>query len=72
MKTEMLWTPERIKSLRERYGETQEQFRLRFPVSLSCLKQWETGREASDMACTILDRLQEDLELGRVRQLVPA
>jgi len=67
-----MWTAERIKALRDRYDETQDQFRHRFPVSLSALKQWETGGEPSDMACTILDRLEEDLELGRVRQLQTA
>lgn len=66
------WTPERIKALRERYGETQEQFRHRFPISLSTLKFWETGGEPSDMACTLLDRLAEDIQQGRVRQLQTA
>lgn len=72
MRTEPKWTPERIKALRDRYSETQEQFRHRFPISLSTLKYWETGGEPSDMACTLLDRLEEDLQEGRVRQLQAA
>lgn len=60
-KRNMKWTPERIKELRDAYGETQDEFRLRFPVGISTIRFWETQGSASPMGCTILDRLEQDL-----------
>jgi len=64
------WTPQRIKALREKcYEETQDQFRRRFPVSISTIKFWETSGTPSPIACTVLDRLQEDYENDKIRPI---
>lgn len=64
------WTPTRIKALRERYGETQSEFCKRLRLSLPALKWWEQGRGSPNgPAELLLDRLDEDLRDGKVRQL---
>jgi len=39
-----MWTPEKIKSLRASYGETQEKFCERLGVHPDTLRWWEQGR----------------------------
>lgn len=57
------WTSERIKNLRQRYGERQEDFCKRFRISLGALRIWEQGQgEPSGPATIILDQLEADLE----------
>lgn len=56
------WTPERIKALRQRYGETQQEFALRFRVSLGAVRIWEQGqKQPSGPITVILDLLEEQL-----------
>jgi DNA-binding transcriptional regulator YiaG len=56
-KQPMKWTADRIKALRESYGETQEEFRHRFPISISTIRLIETTGAPSPQTCTILDYL---------------
>lgn len=63
---EMPWTPERIKNLRRRFGENQDEFCQHFRVSVDALRHWEQGRGApSGPIEVILNRLEEDLRDGR-------
>lgn len=43
-KKHMLWTPKKIKELRARLGENQEEFARHFRVSVDALQHWEQGR----------------------------
>ena len=66
----MRWPPEKIKELRERYGETQAVFRLRLGITVTTLANWEQGRfEPTGTGLLMLDRLAEDLEAGQVRNI---
>lgn len=66
----MTWTPEKIKDLRKRYGEEQEEFCLRLRVSVHALRHWEQGRgRPIGPAEEVLDRLVEDLKAGNIRSL---
>ena len=68
-----MWTPERLKALRERAHETQEQFRHRLPVALSTIRFWETGGTVPPMASNLLDRIElEIIEAQRNGEPVPA
>ena len=54
-----MWTPKRVKQLRQRYDETQEEFAKRFRASVETVKTWEQGkRPVSAMASVILDDLE--------------
>ena len=64
-----MWIPEKIKSLRKSYGERQEDFCQRLGVALSTLRHWEQGHgEPIGPARKLLDRLEEDLREGRIKQ----
>lgn len=57
-----MWTAEKIRELRERYGETQDQFRQRIGVALGTLRFWEQGQgKPLGPAAKLLSRLEEDL-----------
>ncbi len=67
--TKQKWTAERIKALRDRYGETQDDFRARFRISLSTLRFWEQGQgEPSGPATVILDQLEADAAIPRAEK----
>lgn len=69
----MRWTPDAIKDLRRRYEEPQDEFCRRLGVTPNALRIWEQGRGApSGSAQLLLDRLEEDFETGKVRELQPA
>jgi DNA-binding transcriptional regulator YiaG len=60
MKSE--WTAERIKTLREKYGESQGDFAKRLHVSVDSVRGWEQGRgDPSGTAQELLRRVEEDL-----------
>ena len=58
-----MWNPERIKSLRKAYGETQEEFAKRFRVSLETVRWWEQGKGKGKIpgpATVLLDQLEAE------------
>jgi DNA-binding transcriptional regulator YiaG len=64
-----MWTPEKIKQLRELYQETQVQFADRLGVGLGTLRFWEQDKgRPTGSALKLLDRLEEDLQNGRIEQ----
>lgn len=69
-----MWTAEKIKALRKKgYNETQEEFARRLRISAAALRNWEQGvNPPIGPAEVLLDRLQEDLDEGKIRQLQPA
>lgn len=68
-----MWTAERIRELRNRYEEKQEEFCQRLGVGAGALRHWEQGRgEPSGSVRILLDRLEEDLRKGEKRELQPA
>lgn len=68
-----MWTADRIKALRKRYGEHQEVFCLRLGVSPGALRDWEQGRSVpSGPAAILLTRLEQDLAGDNVREMQPA
>lgn len=68
-KKPMRWTPEKIRDLRRRYGETQDDFRLRLGVTVTSLAGWEQGRgRPTGSAQLLLDRLEEDLARSTKRK----
>ena len=57
------WTSERVKALRERYGESQAKFAERLRVSIDTIQYWEQGRgPVSGLGEFALDRLEEDID----------
>ncbi len=66
----MKWDSERIKKLRLKgFEESQEEFCKRLRVSIDGLRFWEQGRgDPSGPVEELLDRLEEDLREGRVKQ----
>lgn len=48
MQNERDWTPERIKSIRERLGITQVRFALGVGVSPTIVSLWENGKASPD------------------------
>lgn len=69
----MSWTPERIRDLRRRYGESQPVFCQRLGVVCGTLRSWEQGRgEPTGSALVLLGRLEEDLIEGKIRELQSA
>lgn len=64
------WPKEKILSLRSNYGESQEDFARRFPVSATAYRNWEQGRMvAPPWIQTLLTIFEEDLHQGRKREL---
>ncbi len=64
------WSPERLKKLRGRYGETQEEFCRRLRMDVESLRVWEQGKGAPNGAAqALLDRLDEDVREGKIRPL---
>lgn len=62
-KRRVRWTPERIKALRNAWGETQAQFAERLNVSKSAIRFWEQGQgKPSKLAEFVLDRVEADLK----------
>jgi len=56
------WTPDAVRSLRQRYGETQAEFAEHFRTSVEAVRIWEQGkRSVSNMASVILDQLERAL-----------
>ncbi len=69
-KGKAMWTPEKIKELRKKYGETQEDFCVRLGISLDGLRYWEQGKGFPGGSATILlGRLEEDYLEGKIRDL---
>lgn len=65
-----MWTADRIKALRQRYGEKQEEFCLRLGVGAGALRHWEQDRgEPNGSVQILLSRLEEDLKEGKIREL---
>ncbi len=55
------WTPARIKALRDRYGETQDEFARRFRISTSAVRAWEQGQGSpSGPATIVFDHLEQN------------
>lgn len=55
----MVWTADRIRTLRRRLGLTQEGFARRLNVTLDSVRRWEQGRsKPSPMAEHLLDVLE--------------
>jgi len=68
-----MWTAERIKLLRKRYGQKQDDFCKRLRVCVGALRDWEQGRGTPvGPAQELLDRLEEEIDQGRVRTLASA
>lgn len=66
----MLWPPEKIRSLRNMYGESQNVFCRRLGVTADALQHWEQGRGAPNgSALLLMDRLEEDFLAGKIREL---
>lgn len=62
----MKWTPERIRALRHKLDETQEEFRHRLGVGLTTLQWWEQGHgKPNGSARILLDRIEADIAEGR-------
>lgn len=65
----MEWTPERIKSLRHRVGENQEDFAKRFRVSVDALQHWEQGRgKPLGPVEVILDSIEKQLRESKAQK----
>jgi DNA-binding transcriptional regulator YiaG len=56
------WTGQRVKNLREAYGESQDRFAARFGLNGATVSFWETEKgKPSGSAQFALDRLAEDI-----------
>ena len=67
-RTVKYWTHDKIRDLRDRYGESQPRFARRLRISTEALRVWEQNRGApSGPVEALLDRFQEDLEQGSIR-----
>lgn len=63
-----MWTAVRIRTLRERFGESQEQFCARLGVGAGALRHWEQGRgEPSGPVQILLSRLEQDLREAKLQ-----
>jgi DNA-binding transcriptional regulator YiaG len=55
------WPPERIKSVRKAFDESQAEFATRMRVSVDAIRFWEQGRGSpTGSAQALLERLEED------------
>lgn len=62
------WTKDLIKEVRERLGETQEEFATHFRVTVYAVRIWEQGqREPGGPATVILDQLLEYVKKRKKR-----
>lgn len=53
-----MWKPEKVKELRNRFGETQEAFAARLGVGVGTLRDWEQGaRRPKGSAAKLLELL---------------
>jgi DNA-binding XRE family transcriptional regulator len=69
-KTKMKWTPERIKQLRKRLGENQEEFAKRFRLTIHAIQFWEQSKGLPNGPATVLlDQIEQEAES---RHLQPA
>ncbi len=67
------WTGEKIRRLRDLYGETQAVFCQRVGVGPKILSFWEGGKcQPGGPASIVLSRLEEDLANGKIRELQTA
>jgi DNA-binding transcriptional regulator YiaG len=64
------YTAEEVYELRQRFGDTQEQFAARLGVTVSTLNRWERSKvRPSRIACKLLDQIESVLgELGAERR----
>lgn len=53
------FSPKRMKDLRFRLGQTQQQFCANYAFDISSLKSWETGRRIPEQSNTLLFLLIE-------------
>lgn len=68
-----MWTGKRIKALRAKYNELQVEFCRRLGVKVGTLREWEQDVTVPpDYGALLLDRLEEDVAEGKVRELQPA
>lgn len=68
-----MWNAQRIKALRNGAGKTQEEFCELVGVAVWTLRAWEQGRvSANRTAELLLDRLKDELNGEKVRELQPA
>lgn len=65
-----IWTPDRIRALRKRYGEHQDQFARRFRLKIGTVQSWEQGKSIPiGPAQILLEQLEERLEESLRNQL---
>jgi DNA-binding transcriptional regulator YiaG len=59
----MVWNGARIKALRKRFGDNQEEFADRIDVPVGTLRWWEQDQgEPPGIAMKYFDRLEADLK----------
>jgi DNA-binding transcriptional regulator YiaG len=57
-----VWTPKKIRDLRNAYDESQTEFSRRMGVTVTTIANWEQGNgQPTGSAQKLLDRLEEDL-----------
>ena len=62
-----IWDGQRIKKLRNSFGESQTQFCQRLGVGVDALQHWEQDRaEPSRPIQLLLEILQEDIASGKI------
>lgn len=65
MKAIRVWTAKEIKALRNRYGETQDEFCARLASCVDALRSWEQDKVSPNGPVhLLLSRLEADLEDG--------
>jgi len=65
-----MWTRDRIRRLRKQHDETQAEFCQRLGVTVHALRYWEQGQsEPPRPVELLLDRIEEDLKIGKPREL---
>lgn len=56
------WTPDRIRTMRKRYGLSQSGLVERLPITIYTLQFWEQGRDVvSEAGEWMLDRVEKEL-----------
>ncbi len=65
-----------VKAIRRRTGLTQEEFSMRYAISVASLRDWEQGRFSPDPTAraylTVIDRDHEAVEKALTREPEPA